>query len=309
MVRAHVTEFKPHHFLWPVLEPGGKGVSVTDGHEYNVGQTYLALRLGMVLLILLLLVSIGFQFASTECLQVSISAYYYTATRPIFIATLCAIGACLIVYRGNTDTENVLLDFCGFLAFVVAFVPTKVDKTCEPSNVPALGELASAVRNNVWMLLAIGAIATLVGWLLSKWQVSGHGERLSTYARRSLLASAVALGAGVVFFWGWPETFREIGHNVSAGALFVGIVAVVIVNAVGFARQQGVPTVRRVSTNRYAIVAGAMVLSALILGWVIWKIDDFKHGVFVLEFALIIEFAVFWGLQTVELGGQVTRET
>ena len=42
----------------------------------------------------------------------------------MFIGALCAIGALLIVYKGSKDTEDVLLNLAGILAFVVAFVPT-----------------------------------------------------------------------------------------------------------------------------------------------------------------------------------------
>ena len=58
------------------------------------------------------------------CWQTSISAYYYTAAHSVFVASLCAIGILLITYRGSTDTEDILLDLAGVLAFVVAMVPT-----------------------------------------------------------------------------------------------------------------------------------------------------------------------------------------
>lgn len=288
---------------------------MSEQHEANVAQTYLALRLGMVLLVALLFLSVAFQFISAECLQRSISAYYYTSTRPVFVAALCAIGACLIVYRGNTDTENVLLDFSGFLAFVVAFVPTQIDTTCEPSNVPSVEEVTSAVRNNVWVLLLIGAGATGVGWWLLKRQTAERKAAgdpdvgLSKYAKVSLAISVIALMAGVVFFAFWPQAFQRNGHHVAAIALFAGFVAVVIRNAWGFARKQGggEPTVAKAATNRYAIVAIAMVISAVGLGAAGQLVDNFNHWLFFLEAALIFEFAVFWGIQTAELRGKVTR--
>jgi len=280
-------------------------IIVSNDHDSNVGQTYLALRLGMVLLVALLFLAVAIQWISVGCLQRSISAYYFTSTRSVFVGALCAIGACLIVYRGNTDTENVLLDFSGFVAFVVAFVPTQVDTMCQPSNVPSVEELASGVRNSVWALLVIGATAVFVGWRLLKRQGSRTG--LSKYGKLSLAAAATSLFAGVLFFAFWPATFQRIGHNVSAIVLFAGIVAVVTLNALGFARKQGQATVAKVATNRYAIVAWSMVLSAVGLGIVGFTVEGFAHWLFCLEAALILEFAVFWGIQTVELGGKATR--
>ena len=280
---------------------------MANDHDSNVGQTYLALRLGMVLLVALLFLAVAIQWISVGCLQRSISAYYFTATRSVFVGALCAIGACLIAYRGNTDTENVLLDFSGFVAFVVAFVPTQIDTMCEPSNVPSVEELASGVRNSVWALLMIGVTAVFIGWRLLKRQ--GNRAGLSKYGKVSLAAAATALLVGVLFFAFWPATFQRIGHNASAIVLFVGIVAVVVLNALGFARKQGQDTVAKVATNRYAIVAWAMVLSAIGLGIVGLTVENFEHWLFCLEAALIFEFAVFWGIQTNELGGKATRTT
>ena len=47
--------------------------------------------------------------------------------RGAFVFSLAALGACLIAYKGNDAVEDVLLNFAGFMAFVVALVPTTVD--------------------------------------------------------------------------------------------------------------------------------------------------------------------------------------
>ena len=59
------------------------------------------------------------------CQQTSISAYFYTPVRAVFITALGALGACLIIYRGNSITENIVLNLAGLAAIVVAFVPTQ----------------------------------------------------------------------------------------------------------------------------------------------------------------------------------------
>jgi hypothetical protein len=279
---------------------------MTESHSENVNQTYLALRVAMVLLVGLLFLSVIVQvFASApDCLQHSISAYYYTSARAVFVGALCAIGVCLIVYRGSTDTENVLLDYSGFMAFVVAFVPTTIDDTCEASNIPSVDEISAAVRNNVLALLIIGIVATVLSWRMKSLR-KRPDRPLSNYAKVSLAVTLTALIAGVVFFFGWPDEFQRIGHGVSAAALFAGIIGVVIVNAVGFAKKRDETNAAGLATNRYSIVAVVMIVS--LVGSLVSKWLGFGHWLFVLEALLIAEFAVFWMIQTEELRGKVSR--
>ncbi|WP_436493232.1 hypothetical protein [Actinokineospora sp. HUAS TT18] len=279
---------------------------MAESNSENVQQTYLALRLAMVLLVVLLFLSVIVQVFASEpdCLQHSISAYYYTAARAVFVGALCAIGVCLIIYRGSTDTENVLLDYSGFMALVVAFVPTTIDETCKASNVPTPDELSAAVWNNVLVLLVVGFVAVLLA-LVVKWVRKNPTRPLSKFARISVAVTLVVLVAGTVFFFGWPDTFERIGHAVSAIALFAGIIGVVVVNAIGFARKQGHTRTAQVATNRYALVGYAMAVT--LVACLIAKFAGFGHWLFVLEAGLIAEFAVFWVIQTEELRGKVSR--
>lgn len=55
----------------------------------------------------------------------SLSAFYYTPARGLFVGTLVAIGVALVAYRGYTRGENRLLNAAGALAVVVALAPTR----------------------------------------------------------------------------------------------------------------------------------------------------------------------------------------
>lgn len=55
----------------------------------------------------------------------SLSAFYYTPARGLFVGTLVAIGVALVAYRGYTRGENRLLNAAGVLAVVVALAPTR----------------------------------------------------------------------------------------------------------------------------------------------------------------------------------------
>jgi len=55
----------------------------------------------------------------------SLSAFYYTPARGLFVGTLVAIGVALVAYRGYTRGENRLLNAAGTLAMVAALCPTE----------------------------------------------------------------------------------------------------------------------------------------------------------------------------------------
>lgn len=280
----------------------------------SVLSTYRYLRVGMVLLVLLLAAAVTLQVFSPDpdCWQRSVSAYYYTPARAVFVASLCAIGACLIVYRGNTDGEDIALNASGLLAFVVAFVPTQVDATCPASNVPSPAELDAAVTNNVWALYAAGIALTAVSWFLrSRTAPRGRGGSLSVWP---LVFSSVAVVVFPFVFVTWHDAVRDHGHDVAAIALFAGIVVVVGMNALGLATHSGAdvrhesgrPSVRR-AANRYTAVGLAMLGTFVGVLVAHWAVPGFVQWLFWLEALLIAEFAVYWVLQTIELWHVVDR--
>lgn len=80
----------------------------------------------------------------------SISAYYYTPARGVFVGVVASIGVALLAYRGYTRGENLLLNAAGVLAIVVALVPT-VDPASPGQNV---GNVIHAVAALVFFVLA-----------------------------------------------------------------------------------------------------------------------------------------------------------
>jgi len=56
--------------------------------------------------------------------QPSLSGYYYTPVRDVFIGTLCAIGVFLISYYGYDRADRIITDCAGLGALLVAFFPT-----------------------------------------------------------------------------------------------------------------------------------------------------------------------------------------
>jgi hypothetical protein len=121
----------------------------------------------MVGAVVLLAASIAIERSKVDCWQTSISAYYYTPVRAIFVGSMIAVDLSLIVYKGRA-WEDVCLNFAGMLAPVVAVVPTTDVGRCwsvAPSPLPvnADGSLAdwvvTNIDNNIYALLIAGALA------------------------------------------------------------------------------------------------------------------------------------------------------
>ena len=72
-------------------------------------KSYRYLRLVMVGLVVLLAASVLIELQQTGfgCWRTSISSYYWTPVRGVFVGALVAIGTCLIVLKGNTPVEDV----------------------------------------------------------------------------------------------------------------------------------------------------------------------------------------------------------
>lgn len=256
--------------------------------------TYRHLRVAMVVLLLLLLVSVAVEAVRTGGFEGSISAYFFTPVRSVFVGTLCAVGASLIVYRGRTDPEDIVLNVSGFLAFVVAFVPTKA-----PDGTPD-APIADAITNNLWTLLVTAAVAVAVAWRLVR----------RTDGTRDVAVEASLAGAGGLlvvlgtYFAAARTHFLSWAHLGAAGAMFAGMTLVVGLNAREARAAEGDdPQVcaRRIWYPRLFV---AMVGTAVVVGGA--AIAGLPKGALTLEALLLAEFGAFWFLQTHALWGEAT---
>jgi hypothetical protein len=270
----------------------------------SIDRTYKSLRAGLAALVFLLLGAVVLRVIWIGCVRGSISAYYYTALQPVFVGTLIAVGVCLIVYQGTTYIENILLDVAGFLAFVVAFVPTAPgDDRCEESIIQS-GIIDSrdirldVVQHNVFPLLAVTLGATL--WALVACHRRAAGRHELIRLRTGLCAQVAAL----VWLSFFHESFRDMAHGVAAFGLFACIIGVVWSNHLG---RKTDPTYRKWrGKGSYWVVAVFMGLTLLGVA-VLHFIYKSPVAIFVVEFALILEFASFWVLQSRDLQGYTDR--
>ena len=202
------------------------------GDRQDVLSTYRYLRLAMVLVLGMLFVAVVIRALTAPgvCFEGSISAYYFTSVRAVFVGSLCALGTCLIVYRGNRDAEDIALNASGALAFVVAFVPTSLPSAmgvaCSASNVPGEGQLDAAVNNNMAAYALTAAVAIVLAAV-----VTFRAPRAGRAPKAALVVMGAVLVAGVGAFVAWPEGFRDHAHSIAALGTFAGILVVVVVNA------------------------------------------------------------------------------
>ena len=274
--------------------------------------TYRYLRIALPILVVLLGAAVVNQIFAPQpdCWLGSISAYYYTPVRAVFVACLCSMGTCLIVYHGNTPREDFVLNLSGFLAFMVALVPTPLaelvinpndptgpakEPTCKRSNVPSPSQLNAAIDNNIWALLvAATVVLVVILWFRS---MSGTAEGVSGAVW--LLGGLLVLGWGI-FLLDRP-LLREQGHLISAVTMFAGIVLVVMLNAIPWDKLDPKGTAAPPQyLLLYRIILIAMLGAVVIIGFIA-LLKIFDHAIFWLEASLIVLFAAFWVVQTKEL--------
>ncbi|GAB3768788.1 FtsH-binding integral membrane protein [Nocardioides ginsengisegetis] len=260
----------------------------------DVVKTYRYLRLGMVLMILFLAAAVVIAWAKVDfaCLQTSVSAYYYTPAQGVLVGSLVAIGVGMVVLKGDSDLEDVLLNIAGMMAPVVALVPTPHPGRCASVVVDDAQRRAS-VENNGWSLILVGAVGLAVTALvLRRDRARGDDNRQHVLG----LAVATALYAGgAVAFWAWRSGILRFGHYAAAIVMFACLIGVVWGNA---RRSAGSSSMRDAARTWYGAIAGLMLVSLLV--WAVLALAGVDHALLVLEILLIGLFAWFWAIQTRE---------
>jgi hypothetical protein len=264
-------------------------------------KTYRYLRLGILGAIVLLAASVAIEvWRAPDCWQQSISGYYYTPVRAVFVGVLMAIGLALIVIKGP-PLEDICFNVAGMLAPIVAIVPTTSAGTCSsilPEADPAPGgELASwvikKVENNFYALAFVGFVGlTFACYLYLRDRKS---ETPIQQLDKNMRISAVITGGILVILMGTivvfgTEFFTHV-HLPAAGLMF----AALIVAAIAKARERkGSSTVY---FGWYSAVAGLMFFGGIAAAAIPGALGS-DHVILFLEIWEIAMFVVFWVVQT-----------
>jgi hypothetical protein len=97
----------------------------TGGRELVVSYLFLRRAVGWIAILLPIVLLAGNLISSAASPPESMSGYYYTDMRNIFVGSLCALGVFLVAYNGYDNVDRWVTTIAGLGAIGVAFCPTK----------------------------------------------------------------------------------------------------------------------------------------------------------------------------------------
>ena len=265
-------------------------------------KTYRYLRLGMIGAVVVLAASIVVEHRKVDCWQTSISAYYYTPVRAIFVGSMMAVGLSLIVYKGRTAVEDISLNFAGMLAPLVAVAPTTDVGACWsvppiPRPVTDDGSLAgwvvTNIENNVDALLIAGALGVIAAVVIAVVARLARPAALE-WRRGTIISLAITAGVLLAVWWlsrNWDD-FDTRAHGYAAVGMFALLTFAIVAKIFEQQRDR-----KPAYLWTYLVIAVLMILGGILIP-VTRLFDD--HTVFALETFEITFFAVYWSVQTVE---------
>ena len=258
-------------------------------------KTYRFLRLAMVVLVVMLLASVAIEIIQAGgCLRTSISSYYFTPARGVFIGSLVAVGACLVILKGNTELSDILLNIAGLLAAVVAFVPIADPHECSSAAVGFTDSRAN-VFNNVTALAVAGLLTLAITIGLARRDRAGAGRIPVEHVIG--ISATLAFGGLLLALFIWARDFFDAkAHYIAAIPLFILLIAVMVVEAFSFGRTTGSGRY----TNRYGYIAGSTLAVVAVLLVAQFTLH-WAGALFWIEVAVILAFGTFWVTQTIEL--------
>ncbi len=131
----------------------GRVTSTSTKEDNRLVISYLTLRkaVGSLGIALPFILAIGGLLVHKLAIQSSMSHYYHSDMRDIFVGILCAIAVFLISYKGYNREDDYVGDLAGLFAIGVALIPTA----------PDLATGTVAVVGGLHLLFATGFFCTL----------------------------------------------------------------------------------------------------------------------------------------------------
>jgi hypothetical protein len=191
----------------------------------HILDTYTYLRLGMAgISIIFPLVLWWGGTAFGVPFQTSISSYYHTSMRDIFVGSMITLGSFLLFYQGITKKENFALNCAGILAAIVALTPTELTKAagqvkCETFIMRSINEITASYVHGVSAMLFFFAIA-YVCIATSKTEINHKYQNIYNF-----------LGAGMIIFPIASALLLHFFKETSSLIYFVELAAVVVFSA------------------------------------------------------------------------------
>jgi hypothetical protein len=137
----------------------------SEGNQLVVSYLVLRQAVGWIGTLLPVVLIVGNAISSTTPRPDSMSGYYYTDMRNIFVGALCALGVFLGAYDGYDNVDRWMTNVAGFGAIGVALCPTKPAVcaaragACPASSVPRLSTSQQVVGDIHLVFAAVTFIA------------------------------------------------------------------------------------------------------------------------------------------------------
>ena len=96
-----------------------------DKNELVISYMFLRKTVGWIGTLLPVVLIAGNVIFFTTSLPGSMSGYYYTHMRDVFVGALCALGVFLVAYAGDDEVDRWITNIAGLGAIGVAVFPTK----------------------------------------------------------------------------------------------------------------------------------------------------------------------------------------
>ncbi|MGH3255061.1 MAG: hypothetical protein ACRDOU_06550 [Streptosporangiaceae bacterium] len=164
-----------------------------DRNELIVSDLFLRQTVGWMGTLLPIVLLVGNAISSSAPRPDSISGYYYTDMRNIFVGTLWALGVFLVAYRGYDGVDESITNVAGLAAIGVALCPTKPTVctagtgACPASSVARLSTSQQVVGDIHLVLAAITLIALgLMALRFAKRGMTPGGQSLMVQLRYGL---------------------------------------------------------------------------------------------------------------------------
>lgn len=266
-------------------------LGVTTGHKT---QRYL--RLTLVAIVVALFVAVTAESVTSGVIQPSISHYFYTSARGVFVGALIAASVCLLALSGR-GRPVIWLDIAAIFAPLIALVPTGLE-----SGVPA--EEMPGVRNGVFTYCVMVFVIIIAMAVIRAVKKTPNGGARVVSIVAGCTAGVLALLAFVPpLNEGFPFNFAMPGLNsihFVATLAFFGFFAAVPLFSPLEVLEPGEKSPSPKQLRIYRWIGWLLVASLAVLIVAFFAPDLFGSFPIVLvgEVAALLLFAIFWWVQT-----------
>jgi hypothetical protein len=131
-------------------------------------------------------------FSECKEIQSSISIYYHTDMRNIFVGFLCAIALFLYSYKGYETVDNIMANLAGIFALGLAFIPTSAQ---DPLTSCIRNPFDNPAINSIHYVCAGGFLLSLAFFSLYLFR---KGDKFMASTRQKRIRNRLYCSMGII---------------------------------------------------------------------------------------------------------------